>query len=62
MDTKELLKSNELTNPIGIIDQDGFEQNNRVYWWGGYSPTILARCFKDPVRVLVYEREEIGES
>ena len=56
---KELLKSgrkNE-TTPIGIINPDGYERVNRVYWQEGYSPCVTGRDYKDPIKVLIYERK-----
>ena len=48
---------NNKTSPIGIIDNNKYEHNNRVYGWFGYCPAISAREFKDPIKVLIYERE-----
>lgn len=55
MDTKELLKFGNETAPIGILNPNGYERVNRVYWCGGYSPCITGRDYKDPIKVLVYE-------
>ncbi len=51
------IKSQE-TKPIGIIDPNGYEKINRVYWEHGFSPCITGRDYKDPVKVLVYERNK----
>lgn len=56
-DMKELLKSGRESTPIGIIDEGGYEHNNRVYSWGGISPCISSREYKDPIKVLVYEKQ-----
>lgn len=56
MDTKELLKSGGLTIPVGIIDSSMYEHNNRVYPYWGLCPSLSAREYKDPIKVLVYER------
>lgn len=49
----------ELTKPIGILDKDGYERINRVYYWGGYSPCITGRDCRDPIKILVkYERNK----
>lgn len=53
---KELSKFGNLTSPIGIIDSSMYEHNNRVYPGWGYSPAISAREWKDPIKVLIYER------
>ena len=56
------MDKDKLTNPIGIIDPDGYERINRVYWEGGYSPCITSRDYKDPVKVLIYERNKQRET
>lgn len=38
---KELLKSGRESTPIGIIDEGGYEHNNRVYSWGGHFTMYL---------------------
>jgi len=43
----------ELTKPIGILDKNGYEKINRVYYWRGYSPCITGRDYKDPIKILV---------
>lgn len=52
---KELLKPGN-TIPIGIIDHDGYEHNNRVYDGvnNGISPAISAREWKDPIKMVVF--------
>ena len=45
-----------LTQPIGIINPDGYERVNRVYWERGFSPCITGRDYKDPVKILIYEK------
>lgn len=45
------------TTPIGIIDGDKYEHNNRVYPYFGFCPSLSAREYKDPIKVLIYERE-----
>lgn len=54
---KESLNSGR-TTPIGIIDSEMYEHNNRVYDGvdNGICPAISAREWKDPIKVLVYER------
>ena len=37
---------------LGIINPNGYEKVNRVYSSGGVSPTITARDYKDPIKVL----------
>lgn len=54
---KKLLKSGN-TTPVGIIDSNKYEHNNRVYPFWGYCPSLSAREYKDPIKVLVYERNE----
>ena len=51
------MKNKDETKPIGILDSDGYEKINRVYWECGYSPCVTGRDYKDPIKVLVYERE-----
>ena len=46
---------NDSTNPIGILNPEGYERINRVYWEGGYSPCVTSRDYKDPIRVLIDE-------
>lgn len=43
----------ELTKSIGILDKNGYEKINRVYYWGGYSPCVTGRDYKDPIKILV---------
>lgn len=43
------------TQPIGILDENGYERINRVYYEMGYSPCITGRDYKDPIKVLIYE-------
>lgn len=43
----------ELTKPIGILDKNGYERINRVYYFGGYSPCITGRDCRDPIKILV---------
>ena len=50
------------TSPIGIIDNQRYERNNRVYAFWCLQPTICAREWKDPVKVLVYEEDKRGET
>ena len=49
---------------IGIIDPDGYEKVNRVYSPSGDCPTITARDYKDPIKVLDMNkwRNTIGNS
>ena len=51
---KELLKGMKLTQPIGILNPDGYERINRVYWQEGFSPCLAGRDYKDPPKVLIY--------
>lgn len=44
-----------LTQPIGILNPNGYERVNRVYSEEGYSPCITGRDYKDPIKVLIYE-------
>ena len=46
------------TSPVGIIDVKGYERDNRVYAFWRYAPTLSAREWKDPIKVLVYERDK----
>ena len=41
---------------IGIIDPVGYEKVNRVYSPSGDCPTITARDYKDPIKVIVVGR------
>ena len=59
---KELLKHGKETVPIGIINPDGYERVNRVYSEDGYSPCITGRDYKDPIKVLVYDRTKREEN
>lgn len=52
--TIEELVFNNSTNPIGIIDPNGYEKINRVYTWCGFAPCVTGRDYKDPIKVLVY--------
>ena len=61
MAMKELSKYGDATNPIGIIDPNGYERINRVYSWCGYAPCVTGRDYKDPIRVLIYERNKSRE-
>lgn len=36
---------------VGVIDNKGFQKANRVYR-GGSSPTVQARDYKDPIKVV----------
>ena len=49
------MKNDILNKPIGIIDTNGYERINRVYFEKGYSPCITSRDYKDPIKILVYE-------
>ena len=55
---KELLKCMGETKPIGIIDSTKYEHNNRVYSYFGYCPSLSAREYKDPIKILTYERKQ----
>ena len=37
---------------IGIINPDGYEKVNRVYNPSGDCPTLTARDYKDPIKIL----------
>ena len=37
---------------LGIIDPNGYEKVNRVYCIHGDSPTITARDYKDPIKII----------
>lgn len=37
---------------LGIIDQNGYEHGNRVYSTMGTSPTLSARDYKDPIKIV----------
>ena len=37
---------------LGVIDKDGYERVNRVYSIYGDSPTITARDYKDPIKIV----------
>lgn len=37
---------------LGIINPDGYEKVNRVYSPQGITPTITARDYKDPIKIL----------
>lgn len=54
---KVSLNTGRETQPIGIIDTDGYERINRVYSDKGYSPCIAGRDYKDPIKVLIYEKQ-----
>lgn len=49
--------SDNETKPIGILDPNGYEKINRVYWQGGFSPCVTGRDYKDPIKVLVYDKK-----
>ncbi len=51
-----MMSDNE-TKPIGILDPNGYEKINRVYWQGGFSPCVTGRDYKDPIKVLVYDKK-----
>lgn len=53
---KELLNTGNETTPIGVMTP-GYEHNCRVYSQNGYAPAISAREWKDPIKVLVYEKQ-----
>ena len=44
-------KVEKKSNIVGIVDRTKYEKVNRVYRWGA-APTITARDFKDPIKVL----------
>ena len=48
---KGVEKVEKKSNIVGIVDKTKYEKVNRVYRGGG-SPTITARDFKDPIKVL----------
>ncbi len=37
---------------LGVIDKEGYEKVNRVYSIQGESPTITARDYKDPIKIV----------
>ena len=37
---------------LGIIDHNGYEHGNRVYSTMGTSPTLSARDYKDPIKIV----------
>ncbi len=41
---------------LGIIDINGYEHGNRVYSIQGITPTLSARDFKDPIKIVDMER------
>ena len=45
---------NKEVDIIGVIDASGFVTSNarRIVNAGGTAPTILARDFKDPIRII----------
>ena len=51
------------TRPIGIIDAGMYEHNNRVYDGvnNGICPTLSSREWKDPIKVVVYEKHKHRE-
>ena len=59
--TKALLKYGENTNKcimLGLIDPNGYERDNRVYYGMGSCPTISAREWKDPLKILIIKKYE----
>lgn len=44
---------------IGIIDPDGYEKVNRVYSPSGDCPTITARDYKDPIKVMMAHKVNV---
>lgn len=45
---------------LGLIDPEGYERVNRVYDTSGLSPTITARDYKDPVKILTGGIRKLG--
>ena len=41
---------------LGIIDSNGYEHGNRVYSIQGINPTLSARDFKDPIKIVDMKR------
>ena len=46
------------SQPIGIIDENGYERVNRVYHEDGLQPAVCQRDYKDPIKVLVSEEDD----
>ena len=43
---------------LGIINDNGYEKVNRVYDISEESPTITARDYKDPIKILDIKRSK----
>lgn len=41
---------------LGIINPDGYEKVNRVYSIMGECPTLTARDYKDPIKIVDMRR------
>ena len=39
---------------LGLLDANGYEKLNRVYSVNGLCPTVTARDYKDPIKVMVW--------
>lgn len=55
------MEKNKNISVIGVIDPDGFVTANRVISPDGVAPTILARDYKDPIKICV-KRKNINRS
>ena len=41
---------------LGIIDSSGYEHGNRIYSIQGLTPTLSARDYKDPIKIVDMKR------